>query len=388
MQLIQASYVGGNITPKKRKIQNLFMEESLKTYEKNIEKKHSFGWNPKYEEEFRTNLNEKVFIPITEKTLEKLDWDLVFKDDKNIEAKRKESNFGIEKWTESITISYRHGKIIVKSESLGNEMWDNGRNSKRVKLFIHSFKETEKSFDKESLEKLEIEVERKNNWDDYVIPEILPKPNRIKKPNFAIPLIGGFFTSIILALILAKVSVSGGYIIGLFELLVAIAIGFSLKYLIKFSNFTEFLKLKYLLIGMIVLIYVLNQYFQYEIILRENNYERIGFFEFIKLRFEQGLTIKKLNTGWIGLIISWGLQIILTYYVGLLRLITSITSYQLERIPTEVVDFAFYHFVKEKTEEQVRNELKNKGWTEKQNQDEVFEAIEAIYGANELNRMK
>lgn len=364
------------------------MEESLKTYEKNIEKKHSFGWTPKYEEEFRTSLNEKVFIPIAEKTFEKLNWDLVFKDDKNIEAKRKESSFGIDKWTESITISYSHGKIIVKSESLGNEMWDNGRNSKRVKLFIHTFKETEKSFDKESLEKLEIEVERKNNWDDYVIPEILLKPNEIKKPNFVIPLIGGFVVSIILALILAKVSISGIYIIGLFEFLIALAIGFSLKYLIKFSNFTEFLKLKYLLIGMIILIYILNQYFQYEIILRENNYERIGFFEFIKLRFEQGLTIKKLNTGWIGLIISWGLQIIITYYVGLLRLITSITSYQLERIPMEVVDFAFYHFVKEKSEEQVRNELKNKGWTEKQNQDEVFEAIEAIYGANELNRMK
>lgn len=364
------------------------MEESLKTYEKNIEKKHSFGWTPKFEEEFRTNLNGKVFIPIAEKTFEKLNWDLVFKDDKTIEAKRKESSFGIEKWTESITITYGHGKIIVKSESLGNEMWDNGRNSKRVKLFIHAFKETEKGFDRESLEKLEIEVERKNNWDDYVIPENLPEPNDIKKPNYIIPIIGGFIVSIIISFILAKVSVSGIYIIGLFEFLVAVAIGFSLKYLIKFSNFTEFLKLKYLLIGMIILIYILNQYFQYEIILRENNYDRIGFFEFIKLRLEQGLTIKKLNTGWIGLIISWGLQLVITYYVALIRLITSITSYQLERVPNEVVDFTFYHFVKEKTEEQVRNELKNKGWTEKQNQDEVLEAIEAIYGANEMNRMK
>jgi hypothetical protein len=194
--------------------------------------------------------------------------------------------------------------------------------------------------------------------------------------------------SIIISFILAKISVSGIYIIGLFEFLVAVAIGFSLKYLVKFSNFTEFLKLKYLLIGMIILIYILNQYFQYEIIVRENNYDRIGFFEFIKLRLEQGLTIKKLNTGWIGLVVSWGLQLVITYYVGLLRLITSITSYQLERVPTEVIDFVFYHFVKEKTEEQVRSELKNKGWTEKQNQDEVFEAIEAIYGTNEINRMK
>jgi hypothetical protein len=31
------------------------MEESFKTYEKTI--KHSFGWTPKFEDEFRTNLN-------------------------------------------------------------------------------------------------------------------------------------------------------------------------------------------------------------------------------------------------------------------------------------------------------------------------------------------
>lgn len=364
------------------------MDEGLKTHEKNIDKKHSFGWTPKFEEEFRTSLNEKVFIPIAEKTIEKLNWDLVYKNDKSIEAKRKESTLGIEKWTEAISINYTHGNVSVKSESLGNEIWDNGRNSKRVKLFIHAFKETEKSFDRESLEKLEIEIDKKNNWDDYVIPESLPKPNESKKPNFTIPLIGGFLVSIVLAFILAKVSVSGIYIIGLFEFLVAMVIAFSLKHLIKISNFTEFKKLQQILIGTIILTYLLNQYFQYEIILSENNYERIGFFEFIKLRLEEGLTIKKLNTGWIGLIISWILQLVITYYVALLRLISDITSYQLERVPTEVVDFAFYNFVKEKTEDEVRNELFNKGWIEKQNQDEVFEAIGAINGATEINRIK
>lgn len=363
------------------------MEESLKTYEKNIEKKHSFGWTPKYEEEFRTNLNEKVFVPIAEKTFEKLNWDLVYRDDKNVEAKKKESSFGIEKYTEAITVSFNHGKVTVKSESLGNEIWDSGRNSKRVKLFIYAFKETEKNLDKESLEKLEVEVDRANNWDDYIVPESLPKPNAIKKPNFTIPIVGGIILSILLALIIAKTSISGIYIIGLFEFIVAICIAFSLIYLIKLSNFTDFKKLKYLLIGMVILVYVLNQYFQYEIILRENNYDRIGFFEFLKIRFEQGLTIKKMNTGWVGLIISWILQYVLTYYVALLKLITGITSFQLQRVPVEVVDFAYYNFVKDKSEEEVRNELSLKGWSEKQNQDEVFEAIGAINGATELNRV-
>ena len=130
------------------------MKESLETYEKTIEKKHSFGWTPKFEEEFRTNLNEKVFIPIVEKTIENLGWDLIYKDDKNIEAKRKETNFGFDKWTEIISINFNHGKVLVKSESLGNEMWDNGRNSKRVRLFIHAFKEIEKSHDRKKKKKM------------------------------------------------------------------------------------------------------------------------------------------------------------------------------------------------------------------------------------------
>lgn len=362
------------------------MEESLKIHEKTIVTKHSFGWTPKFEEEFRTTLNEKVFLPIAEKTIEKLNWDIVYQNGKTIEAKRKENSFGIEKWTEAISITYHHGKVLVKSNSLGNEMWDNGRNSKRVKLFIHAFKQTEKSFDKEALTKLEIEIDRKNNWDDYVIPENLPQPKEAKIPNFRIPLIGGILSSVLLAFIIAEISVNIIYVIGLFEVLAGLALALSLKYLMQVSNFTEFQKLKYLLIGMIILTYTLNQYFQYEIILREYNYERIGFLSFLKLSLEEGLTIKKINTGWIGLLISWILQLVITYYVALLRLISNIALYQLDRVPKEVWDFAFYHLVKDKTENEVRVELSKKGWSEKRNQDEVFEAIGAIHDVKELSR--
>lgn len=178
------------------------------------------------------------------------------------------------------------------------------------------------------------------------------------------------------------------YFIGLFEFLVATAIAFVMKYLIKLSNFTDFNKLQYLLSGMILLIYLSNQYFQYEIILNENNYDRIGFLEFLKLRFSQGLTIKNLNTGWIGLVISWILQLGLTGLFVYLKIISILTKYAIERVPVEVAEFAYYHFVKEKTEEEVRNELAKKGWTDKINQDEVFEAIGGFHSATELNRMK
>lgn len=364
------------------------MEEIFKNYEKTIKKKHSVNFTPKYKEEFRTNVNKTLFVAIAEKTIEKLGWDLVFKDENNIEAKRKEKNLGIERWTEAITASFEYGNVVVKSESLGNEMWDIGRNSKRVKLFIYAFEETLKTFDRQSLNELEKEIEKKNNWDDYVIPESLPKPIEAKTPNIVIPIIGGLIVSLIIGFTIAFISVKGIYFIGLFEFLVAIAITFAMKYLIKLSNFTDFNKLQFLLAVMIILIYVTNQYFQYEIILNENSYERIGFWEFLKLRFSEGLTIKNINTGWIGIVISWILQLGLTGLFVYLKIVSVLTKYVIERVPSEVVDFAYYHFVKEKTEEEVRNELAKKGWSEKINQDEVFEAIGGFQNATELNRMK
>ena len=164
--------------------------------------------------------------------------------------------------------------------------------------------------------------------------------------------------------------------------------GFVLKQLIKVSNYTFYDHLHYLLIGMILITYISNQYFQYQIILNENNFQPFSFWEFMQVRFESGLTIKKLNTGWIGLLISWILQLVITYLIGVLRLSSSLISYSLERVPMEVVDFAYYHFVKEKTEDQVRDELSKMGWTEKQDQEEVFESIGAMQGATEMNRME
>ncbi|PHN02581.1 hypothetical protein [Flavilitoribacter nigricans] len=361
------------------------MTEELKKYESTIRKKHSFNWTPKFEEEFRTDLSKSVFVPIAIKTFEKLGWDLVFQDEISAEAKRKGD---WDRWTEKISVTYEYGKVKVKSVSLGNEMWDNGRNSKRVRLFKYAFQQTEKEFDKEALAELEKEFERTKNWDDYEIPESLPQPKERKEPKLWIPILGGLLTALLLGYVVAFLSVKGIYIIGLFEVGVAFAIGFTLKFLIKASNYTNYEILNYTLIGMVVLVYVSNQYFQYQIILSENNYEPIGFFEFIKIRLEAGLTIKSLNTGWIGMVISWIFQLGFTYAIGMLRLASNLTAYQLERVPMEVVDFAFYHFVKGKTENQVRSELSKMGWTEEQDQNEVFRSIGALQGATELNRME
>ena len=238
------------------------MIEELKKYESTIKKKHSFNWTPKFEEEFRTDLNKKVFVPIVIMTFEKLGWDLVFQDEILAEAKRKGK---WDRWTEKISVVYEYGKVKVKSVSLGNEMWDNGRNSKRVRLFKYAFQQTEKEFDKDALAELEKEVERTNNWDDYEIPESLPQPKERKEPKLWIPILGGLITAIILGFTIALLSVKGIYIIGVFEVGVAFAIGFALKFLIKVSNYTNYDILNYMLIGMVIIVYVSNQYFQYQI---------------------------------------------------------------------------------------------------------------------------
>ncbi|UKB83377.1 hypothetical protein LF887_20550 [Chryseobacterium sp. MEBOG06] len=364
------------------------MEEIFKKYEKTIPRKHSISFSPKYKEEFRTFVNETLFIAIAEKTFEKLDWDIVYKDDCSIEAKRKEIGWVNERWTEIITASYKNGIVLVKSESLGSEMWDVGKNSKRVKLFIYAYQETLKTFDNQSLKKLENEVEKKNNWDDYIIPETLPQPTPAKVPNITLPIIGGVFLSLILGFIVAFLSIKGLYIIMLFEFLVATGIAFGMKYLIKLSNYTDFNKLQYLLATMIILTYLSNQYFQYEIILNTNNLERIGFWNFLQIRFTQGFMINKMNLGWIGWIISWILQLGLTAVFAYLKIVTVFTKYLIERVPIEVVDFTYYFLLKDKSEEEIRKELAKKGWSDIKNQNEVFEAVGGWQNATQLNRGK
>nr|WP_299384230.1 hypothetical protein [Allomuricauda sp.] len=361
------------------------MTEDLRTYEAQIKTKHSFSWTPNYQETFKTELKQTVFATIATQTFEKLGWDVVFQDKTNAEAKRK-GDWG--RWTEKISAKLSNGRVEVRSVSLGNELWDNGRNSKRVKLFIYAFEQTLKEYDNSALQALEEITEKSDNWDDYEVPESLPSPKSTKQPKLWVVVLGGAMASLALGFILAYFSIHGLYIIGLFEIGIAVVIGFVLTNLIKTSNYTQFEHLKFVLMGMVLMTYLSNQFFQYHLILQEYKFGAIGFPEFLKLRLRAGLTIKSLDTGTVGLLISWAIQLVLTYYIGFVRLITGLTKYQLQRVPPEVVNFAFYHVVKGKTEKQIREELNKMGWKDSQVQDEVFECMGAWHDATEINRME
>ncbi len=140
------------------------------------------------------------------------------------------------------------------------------------------------------------------------------------------------------------------------------------------------------MILLVVIIYASNQYFQYFIVLNENNYSPISFFEYMTIQFETGFVLNSINTGWIGLLIVWAFQLVITYIIGLLKFNSQLAIYQLERVPIEVTNFAYYHLKKQKTEDQVRTELSKMGWKTKQHQNEVLESIAAILEIHEMRR--
>jgi len=360
------------------------MDKKYKDFEADIKGKHSFAFTPKYKEEFRIAIKARVFVEIAKMAFEALDWELVYFDDHQIEAKRANS-FGSS--THSIVAKANHsGEVEVRSESLGNEMWDMGKNSKRVKLFIFAFNEVLKDYDADKLVELEKEVERKDNWDDYEVPESLPAPEKYKEPQLWVPLLGVGIVSLVLAFVIALLSLEGMYVIFLFELGVGVSLAFVLKLLMKQGNYTDWGKIKYVLIGGIVLTFLMNQVFQYQLVLARYGNDPIGFFEFIKLRMEQGLTIKSMNVGVIGLVVSWAIQIGLSYLIGFLRTIAAIVNISIERVPVEVIDYAMYHFVKGKNELAVKHELSKMGWKSDLEQEMVMEAIGGIQGGQEYRR--
>jgi len=172
------------------------MEQKYRDFEKSIKREHSFRFTPQYKEQFSVQLKPRTFVEIGLHVFEKLKWEVVYSDENTVEATYL-TGIGVRAFNILANINDR-GLVEVKSVSIGNEMWDIGKNSLRVKLFIFAFNEELKTYDAERLQELEKEIVKKDNWDEYIIPESLPAPSKFKEPQFAIPIIG----TILLALII------------------------------------------------------------------------------------------------------------------------------------------------------------------------------------------
>ena len=350
-----------------------------------IKRKYSFKYKPEFSESFKTDIEDCQIIPLIIEVFEKLEWPIVYRDKKSVEAKRK-GNWN--KLTEKLTVTKKaSGRIEVHSKTLEGNFIDFGKNSKRTGLFIALFQKLANEYKENGkLVELETELEKQNTWADYEIPTELPKPKQFRKPNLTLSIIGGLVITILFGLLIAFLTVNFTYIIGIYELGIGIGIGYFFGQVLKKTNYIEFRAIQLIIGGMMIVMFITSQFAQYQLIITENNISELGFFEFMKIRFENGLTLKDLNTGWIGLTLSWIFQIVFPFFLAQAKVAGITMNYMIEKIPEKVLEYTIYLFEMDKSESEVRAELAQKGWNKKSDQDDVIQAIVEISGFHKVNR--
>ncbi|WP_196889865.1 hypothetical protein [Aureivirga sp. CE67] len=360
------------------------MKIELEELESTIKRKISFKYKPEFKETYRPTIKENYVIPLIIEVFNELEWEIVFTDGNSVEAKH---NGDYNKQNEKITVVKKtSGSLEISSKSLNSNLTDFGSNSKRTGLFIALFKRLEKEYSNSGkLEELEKEYNSKYGWEDYEVPNELTPPNEFPKSRIESSIGVGLISSIIIGFVIGFLSLNLGYIIGLFEFGIGISIGYLFGVSLKKKNYLDFDRIRLLLIGFSIISFISSQYSQYLIILSNNDFS-ISFFEFISLKINNGLKIKELNLGWIGLLVSWGIQLVLPIYIAQVKTLNILMNYQIEKIPEDVITFVCYCLEQDKDLETIRAELSERGWKKESEQDQVFIAIDCISGINESKR--
>ncbi|WP_430968301.1 hypothetical protein [Spongiimicrobium sp. 2-473A-2-J] len=356
--------------------------ESLQT---KIKRKHSFKYKPEFSESFKTDIPDGQIIPLAIEVFKKLEWPVVFINKKSVEAKRQGD---YHKLTEKVTITKGSaGRIEVHSKSLESNFWDVGKNSKRTGLFIVLFQKLALTY-KESgkLAELETEFEKQYSWEDYEVPAELPKPKPYGKPNPLIAIGGGLAIAIGIGLLVGLLSQKFIYFILLFEVGIGLLLGYLFNKILRMANYMDLRKARIMLVLLVFVIFVTNQYFQFYLILTENNIPNFGFIAFQEYRLNEGFTIDELNTGWIGLVVIWIVQLVIPFFLAQAKVVIGVMNHIIERIPEKVLEYVTYLLEMGKSESEIRAELSAKDWRKKADQDNVFDAVGAMGEFRQNNR--
>ncbi|AGC75373.1 hypothetical protein LX97_00074 [Nonlabens dokdonensis] len=361
------------------------MKIEFENLQRNIKRKYSFKFRPEFSESFKTEIKDSEIIPLILEVFEQLEWPVVYRDDQSVEAKRKGD---WNKLTEKITVTKNaFGKIEVYSKSIEGNFIDFGKNSKRTGLFIAVFKKLAIEYQSSGqLTELQTEFEKENNWDDYEIPLELPKPKATAPPNMTLISISAFVIAILFGVLMAYLTVQFTHVIIIYEVGAGIGMGYIFGQVLKKANCTDFEFIQKVIIGMVAVLFLTNQYIQFQLILADYNYLELDFLKFMKARWESGLTIENLETGWIGLVLSWAIQLFFIYHIAMFKISLLIAKYIIDKIPGQVIEYTMYLFEMEKSESEVRAALALKGWKKKTDQDDVFEALAEINGFHEMRR--
>ncbi|NAS32258.1 hypothetical protein GTQ40_14835 [Flavobacteriaceae bacterium R38] len=350
-----------------------------------IKRKYSFKYKPEFSESFKTDIKDSQIIPLTIEVFEKLEWPIVFTDENSVEAKRKGD---WNKLTEKITITRKaSSRIEVHSKTIEGNFIDFGKNSLRTGLFIALFQKLAIEYKETGkLAELETEYEKQSNWADYEVPSELPKPKEFGQPNLTLSIAGGLVIAIVFGFLIGFLTVNFIYLIGVYELAIGIGTGYFFGQILKKTNYIEFKSIKLIIGGIMLVMFITSLFTEYQLIIVDNNISELGFFEFVKLRFESGLIIKNLNTGWIGLTLSWIFQIVFPFFLAQAKVAGIIMNYMIEKIPDKVLEYAIYLIEMGKSESEIRAELALRGWNKKSDQDDVIQTIVEIIGFNQANR--
>lgn len=360
------------------------MKTAFKDYEKTIKKQHQLAWKPQYKEEFRTSLTAKEFVAVALLSLQELEWAVVYYDNQTVEAKTPAKGWH---YGHKITISFQHGKAVVHSLSSEDWLWDKGINSKRVKLFIHAFQETAQATDTATIAIAVQEIEAANSWKEYEVPKTLPSPKERPTPKPWLVGLGSLVVGIALGVTLAGLTYYWTYYIIAFELVAGLLLAGAFNKLIKWSHYTALVPLHLFLGATVLLSFVVHcSFYYYYFLLQLEEMPAIGLFSYLQLVLESGFVLDGNNWGTIGVVLSWLVQIGLTYGFAQYFLSSSIKDYKADRVPPEVLLFAQYQFSQQKNEESVKVALSKMGWKAPEDQEDVLAAIAIIKENQEFLR--
>lgn len=247
---------------------------------------------------------------------------------------------------------------------------------------------------KKDLKIRENQLKDNTYWENYLLPESLPKREAYSQSKIWLPIVGGIIIALIVGYTLAFIMVKELYYILPVIIFTGLIIAGLFDFVVKKSNCINIKYLLLILSSVVISTVFFSEYFFFKLLiaqfdtsidLADANIDPVSFIDFFKMRFNDGLEMTDVSgssgLGSIILIMSWVGILATAWFVTWTALVKSL-AFNNEKtygVPNEVVDFALYHIEKGESEDQVRIKLSEKGWSIKEDQDAVLDFTHSFF---------
>ncbi|MDG1475934.1 MAG: rhomboid family intramembrane serine protease [Vicingaceae bacterium] len=161
----------------------------------------AFGFPPKYTEEITSNnINDTRFYSLAIIAAKKLNWDISALYNNGFSAYTK---FSMSSWSEEVHIQIENGKISLKSECTGNQIFDWGKNKENIADFKSTINKSKKEITDSELDTRFQEIKKDFIPNEELVFNQTPLSAKEKIKNFYslfLPTEGYFITPILLLL--------------------------------------------------------------------------------------------------------------------------------------------------------------------------------------------